>query len=345
MKNYIFLFSILAVVMSSCADDDSIIKTEEERVSVIKDLFEHNFTPTIENYFGRDHVGTVTNRSSSLSGDWIHEYDDEGRLYKSQLYEKYPQRILKEIIFSLYNKDANKVKLQVITYNYFTFTTYDHGNFELRFNEDFLLKGISQEFENGPTEIVDFEELNSNNWISLLKYQHIPGYVGYDYDAMGNILMYTVYDKDLNISSTVKYTYTDFGDLESYYFKNTHNNFSTVNYFYRSDNTLDRFEGVFNFGQENIGISTFIYEADESYSKEITEYENGKREITNYKGEEIIKEYYEINEKLAEVYGYFFSESLGKYYLKEYQKYDENGALYYTEYYDEEGNVIETIYE
>jgi hypothetical protein len=330
--------------MSSCSDDDSIIETETENLTGTKNLIELNFIPTIENYFSKDR-GTVTYRSSTRSGNWIHKFDDKGRLLKSELLEKYPSRILKEIIFSDYDSEENKVSLNVTTFNYFTLARLDSESYELIFDESYILKSITSKYENEPGEVTVFEKLDDNKRIVLLKNGLIDEYVGYEYDEQGNILKYIVYDTELVVKSTVTYTYTEFGDLESYFFQNTQGEFSEADYFYRSDNTLERLEGSFDYGSENAGNNLFTYANDESYIKRITDYENGESEIYINNGEQIIVEYYQSYEKLAHVYEYSFSESEGKFYLVKYEKYDENGDLDYIEYYDEDGNVTETVNE
>ncbi len=343
MKKFIFLFSILLTALS-CSNDDSMIKTETENLTGTKDLIELNFIPTIENFFSKD-LGTLTYRSSTRAGEWIHELDEMGRLHKSQLFEKYPERILIEIIFTDYDSEANKVELQTTTYNYFTLDRSENKSYELIFDENYVLNEIIKKDDIDPAVRIVLEKLDDNKRIVQMRDRGINESVGYEYDEQGKILKYMVYDNQLVEKSSVTYTYTEFGDLKSYYFQNTQGFFSRADYFYRSDNTLERLEGTFDYGSENVGNSLFTYSNDESYLKRVTDYENGESEIYINNGEQIIFEYYQSNEKLGYVYQYSFSGSDDEFYLEEYKEYDEDGNLIYTEYYDEDGNVTETIYQ
>lgn len=342
MKNHIFLWCILLGLISSCSNDDSITKTEREIFIETKDLIELNFIPTIENYFSKDLIGTVANRSSSLSGKWIHKFDEKGRLMMSQLFEKYPNRILKEILYSDYDIGSSKVNLEVNVFNYYTLAIHDPNFYQLNFDKSYTLKGISSNIND--VNLV-FLELDDNKRITLMKNQHIAGFVGYEYDSQGNIIKCIVYDEDLLVKSTFEYAYTGFGDLKSYYFQNTEGNFGWANCFYRNNNTLKRLEESFDHGSDYIGKSVFTYSNNEANLKRITDYENGRREIVLNYGEKMIQEYYTTNKKLEYVYRYRFSYNKREFYLEEHEKYDGNGELDYTKYYSEDGNVVKIVYE
>lgn len=343
MKNHIFLCCTLLSVFSSCSDDSN-IKTEREIFIETKNLMELNFIPTIESYFGKDQIGTAANRSSSLSGLWIHQFDGKGRLIMSQLFEKYPNRILKEILYSDYDIETFKVNLEVHVFNYYTFVTYAPEFVTLNFDKSYIIKGISLNIPDGGSigETV-FEELNDNKWVTLVMTENY--YLGYEYDAQGNILKYISYDENLLVKSTVDYTYTEFGDLKSYYFQNTEGNFAKAECLYRIDNTLERIEESFDYGNDFVGKSELSYSFNETDLKRITDYENGSREIHFNYGDQIVREYYTIHDKLGGIYKYRLSENGRKFYLEEYENYDENGELEYTEFYDDDGNLTETVYE
>lgn len=343
MKNHIFLCCTLLAVFSSCSDDSN-IKTEREIFIETKNLIELNFLPTFENYFGKD-FGTIANKSSSLAGNWIHEFDENGKLIKSQFFEKHPNRILREITFSDYDSEENKVNFQLKIYNYFTLIKYEPLSYKLFFEEDYTLKSVKSILDNDSTPGLVFEKLDENKRIVLMKDGLIDEHIGYEYDNQGRISKYIIYDSELKIKSTVDYTYNEQGDLKTYFFKNNSGSSSNAENFYRSDNTLEKMEQSFNYELVLPGEILLTYSEDESFLKKVTEYENGEIEIIIYDGQQITEEYYVSFEKLSEVYIYKFSSSNENYYLEEYKKYDGNGNLEYTEIYDEDGNLTETVYE
>ena len=343
MRNYIFLCSTVLVVLFSCSEDSN-IKTEKEIAIETKKLFELNFLPTLENYFGKDQ-GTIAYKSSSLAGNWVHEFDDNDKLTKSQFYENHPSRILREIVFSDYDSDLNKVNFQLKIYNYFTLAKYEPLSYTMFFEEDYTLKSFKSMLDNDSTPGIVFEELDENKRIVLMKDGVIDEKIGYEYDGQGRISKYIIYDSGMNVKSTVDYSYNGQGDLKTYNFQNNTGSSSTSENFYRSDNTLERMEQSFDYGLGVPGEILLTFGEDESFLKKVTQYDNGEIEIVIYDGPQITEEYYVSLEKLLEVYIYKLSSNNENYYLEEYKKYDENNNLEYTEYYDEQGNVTETIYE
>ena len=351
MKVYIFLCSILLAVLSSCSNDDSVTTTEPINSQEIKALIELNFIPTIENYFSKDR-GSNTYRSSTLSGNWQHEFDEEGRLIKSELFEKYPERILVMLVFSDYDMVANKVNLLVTRFNYFSLTVFAPEILVLNFHENLTLKSITHQFEDGMDESIVLQEMDEKKRITLLSWSIMDEIIGYEYDEIigyqyneaGNISKYSVYDANMTLKSSVDYTYTESGDLNSYHFENVGGSFSDAEYFYRSDNTLERMEESFNLNSEEIGNAVSIYTEDEAYKTKTTNYENGTREVITYDGELYIEEHFNSNLILIKVYKYKFIEIKGRYWIREFEQYDEFGNLEYTEYYDEDGNLTDTVY-
>ena len=357
--------------MLSCSDDDSATISEEERFNQTKALIELNLLPTIENYFARDN-GTTTYRSASLAGTWKHEYDREGRLRRSLMYEIFPSRLLKKIAFSEYANNNLQMKIEVSTYTYYSiFPKLEKKHWNLVLNEDFTPNSIIWKEGN---IIENFEELNSNKWVTKLGKRIYDGTLiwttNYEYDEKGNVVKYnTTYPDDEIIDANVDYTYTDWGDLLSYHFENSHGDFSKADYFYRSDNTLERLEESFDYRIKPAGENIYLYDENEALLKQTSNYDDGSRIIIDYNHDAgyIISTSYSENENISEIFNYlalpeeqrYFLSSFEKYlngilgsiefynsdYVKEKKEfYNETGILIYTEYYDEEGNITDTVY-
>jgi hypothetical protein len=335
------MYGIVFVILCSCSDADSEIVMDQDKFPQTHELIKTNFLPTFENYFGRD-LGTITYRSASLSVEWIHEYDEEGKLFKSQMFEKQPYRILKEVIFSDYDLERTQVMIQVKNYNYYSLSVHQPEFYKLNLTINYSIKDLLfTEYPNA-----NFSEFYGQKWVKEIRFINQEGQGLYSseyiYDENGKILVYNAYNSEGVLDSTVEYTYTAFGDPKSYSFRNTQGELSTVNYFYREDMTLERLEESYTNDDET-GLRTITYTDDEAYKSHITNRNDGSKTIKNYFDEEVIEENYGSNENLIEVYKYRFNEY--KYYLEIYEYYDENGDLEYTEYYDENGNVTETVYE
>lgn len=334
----------MLTVISSCSDDAvSVSIPEPINFEETKALIELNFIPTIENYFSKDN-GTNTYRSSTLSGNWHHDFDDEGKLIKSQLFDKYPERILVELVYSAYDMDANKVSLEVKRFNYFSLTVPSLESLVLNFNKNFILKSITRKFENGPDETIVVQRMNENNLITLLNYGFMNTITGYEYDEAGNITKYSVYDANLLLKSSVDYTYTDFGNINSYHFENVGGSYSDAAYFYRNDNTLEKMEEFFDLSEEEVGNAVSIYTEYEAYRMKTINYQDGRKEVLSYNGELYTEEYFNSNQVLSKVSKYKFSETRGYYLLYEFEQYDDSGNLDYTIYYDEQGDITDTVY-
>lgn len=362
--------------MPSCSEDDSFIQAESENLTGTKDLFELNFIPTFENYFGRD-IGSSTYKSASLAVEWRHEYDEEGRLIKSTMYEIYPSRVLKEITFSEYSTDDLEVKIEVNTYTYFsTFPNVYKENSTLVLNEDFSPSVIITE---DGYESRSFDELNSDKWVTKLGYSVNNGSLlwttNYEYDEKGNVTKYsTTYHQYEITEASVDYTYTDWGDPLSYHFQNAESKFSEVEYFYREDRTLERLEETFDFSAEDGGKQIFLYNENESFLNKTTNYNNGSKTIVDYDHEagKITQKKYAQDNNLTDIYIYLLLPEGENYFLSTHESYlngiirsikyfkiqlnntendivkwefyDENGNLEYTKFYDEDGNYTETVY-
>lgn len=394
MKRYFLLSSLVWLILIACSKDDAELQelnldddSELQKVNLDDDselqevnpddnfsLFETNFLPTFTNYYGRDN-GSHAYRSASLAVKWDHEYDDQGRLIKSTMYEKFPSRILKEISFLDYSSDNLEVNIQVEIRTYFlNFPNVYTFNSRLQLNEDFSINRIiprNSEGEYSDGHYLSFDEFNSQKWVT--KVGDIVGgdkklwTTNYEYDEEGNVTRYyTTYEYEM-ADANVDYTYTYFGDPKTYYFQNEKGTFSKVNYYYREDNTLERLEEDFDWGNGDTGKNIYIYTHEEAFQEKITTKEDGSQTIVRYEyfeGETIVK-YYDGDGVISDTFQYLMNNEIR--YLSAHEKYqngilrskeyfdidcdlikkeffDENGVLEYTEYYDEGGNYTHTEY-
>lgn len=374
MKRYVLLSSLVYIFLLACSPEEEANTPSGDEVQSLSwkensDLIQANFLSTFTNYYGRDNIGTYTYRGASLAVEWEHTYDEEGRLLKSIMYEKYPTRVLKEISFSDYSSDNSKINIQISTYNYFlTFQDVSIDSCTLQLKNDFSLDRII--YEDGGYR--SFDELNSQGFVTKLGEVTPNGTkiwtTNYEYDQEGNATKYyTTYHQYSMQEASVDYTYTDFGDPKSYHFQNEAGLFSKVEYFYREDNTLERLEESFDFGNDDAGTRRYFYTNDEAFSEIIIDYDNGAKTLINYDHNlgKITERYYTIDGNLSEVYNHLLVPEDQRYYLATIEKYldglinsikyfdtdndimkeefyDENGVLNYIEYYDENGNYTHT---
>ena len=369
MRN-LFFWGVLIFILSSCNQDNSDSVAEGIGQTDVKSLIEANFLPTYTNYYGRD-IGSHTFRSASLAVDWTHEYDNFGRLIKSTMYDRYPSRILKEISFSEYSSDNLEMQVKIENIQYFsTFPNIYTEYYSMKLNEDYSLSMIISE-EGG--EMQTFDELNSQKWVTKLGEVTPTGTklwtTNYEYDQVGNLTKYySTYHENYIQDAVVDYTYSNFGDPKSYHFQNEEGNFSIVEYFYREDNTLERLEENFNWGNENAGNNLYRYTEDEAFLEKLTNYEDGSKKVINYDHSEgvIVEKDFGPQGLISNIYTYLLMEEF--YFLATHEVYlngiiesiqfynsdnkpikkefyDNNGDLEYTEYYDEDENVTDTVYE
>ncbi len=351
MRQIKLLFVPVFLFLASCSDspEDLNVQGEVTNSGVFlksTELLTSNFLPTFTSYYGRDH-GTSTNRSSSLASEWIHEYDDD-KLVKSSFFELFPYRILKEVTY-LDIVDDHKLNYEIKEYRYYSRLYSITNTYELTFDDNLNIERI------GDAGTI-LKELSDEGWVTKINTVTPDGYIvyqtGYEYDEQGNILKYISYDTPGTITSTVDYSYNENGDPLSYHFQNDVGAEARAEYYYREDNTLERMEGEYNYGDDDFGTEIFTYSLEERFSKKITNKGDGLKEVVTYTDDEFAVEYYEEDNLLNEVYVYYIQDE--SYFLKMHKEYvngvihtikyyDADGDLEYTEYYDENGNLTETV--
>ncbi|GAA4325576.1 hypothetical protein GCM10023115_40270 [Pontixanthobacter gangjinensis] len=319
--------------------------------------FAFNFLPTFTNYFGKDNNSYVY-KGSSLALNWIHEFNDEGVLIGSTAYEKYPDRVLFKYKFYNYDNSLLKVDLEIIRYNYNSYSDPSRQFFTINYNEEFIIQEVIPQELTWNTTV--FKELNDSKWIIRAEAYNRDGDFKYedkfDYDQDGNLLNLTRITPNGDQIFSADYTYTAFGDLETYKYTNA-DGFRNRIYNYRENKTLEKFESTFSGGTDQMEFNE-----DEGYQNWTSWYDDGETIIYTYGEEKVEMDYY--NDVLYYVYYYRFEEGFGysgypykwewfedgilrerytldeNYNQKSYEYFYDNGNLEYKDVYDEEGNWI-----
>ncbi len=322
------------------------LNAQEKTISLLKsnEFLSSNFLPTFTNYYGRD-AATSTYRSASLASEWVHEYDEQGKLVKSSFFELYPYRLLKEIKYL--GLADHELKYELTSYSYYGMEYSRTETYELTMDDQMNINMISRGEE--------FIKLNEQGWVTLIHDVASNGNVnyktGYEYDENGKVLKYLSYDISGTHYATVEYTYNETGDPLSYHFQNIYGAEIKVDYFYREDNTLERLEEEYYNDEEDFGSQIFTYTPGEKYATLTTKTGDGVTKVKTFTEDEYIVELFE-NEVLSQVAVYKILDSgylisLHKIYLNgrlhKIEYYDDNGELNYTEYYDENGELTKTV--
>ena len=338
--------------------------------------FTLNFLPTFTNYFGRDNI-TFVYGNSSLALNWVHEFDAEGNLIKSQAYEKYPTRILYEYNFSNYDLNSRTVDLDIKLYNYSNYDLYTNQIYTIEFDENYFFKEINP--QNLNSNSLHFKEFSPEKWVTKIEIYSPENELkvsrSMTFDEKGKVISEILLNPAGSQISSKTFTYTDFGDPKTFDYFKTEDDFDNKVYSYRDDNTLEFYENTFEDGNDRMEFNE-----EEKYTQWTLSYDNSYQVIYNYSSEEkieqeyydgiltykyyyrfeagfgfsgypykwewfedgILRERYTLNENYKqESYEFFYDNGNLEY--KDF--YDEDGNWIYTEYYDEEGNLIETKYQ
>lgn len=298
-----------------------------------------NFLPTFTNVYSPDNKAV----------NWIHYFDGEGKLIKSEKFEKYPSRILSEYTFSNYSEENSEVSIGIKNYNY-SIRPAKNFSYEtnLQLDENYFFKGIfrfSEEYQALFKTV--FLEFTQEGWPTITRSFTIPvegeekSYkTERDFDEIGfatEIRSYNYYDTHY---ATELRTATSFGEIKK---AGEADGSGYIEYFYREDNTLERHEVVYE--DENNGFHHYYeYEEDESISKiSRIDNDNSWKEFRYCIGGYTTREEIYRYEVLHEIRYYEIIDNQS--YKTKTEHYDDNGELEYTVYFDQSGNVTDTIYE
>ncbi|MCH4824254.1 hypothetical protein ML462_13840 [Gramella lutea] len=300
-----------------------------------KATFTLNFLPTFTNYYSRDNTAV----------NWVHEFDEQGRLVKSRKYEKYPSRIIAEYHLSDYDEVSNLARIDINHYDYSRYPFGHQFTYKLEIDDEFFFRGtiIAHQDRNSENRInfIDYTELG---WVKKVesKYNRAEGQTNiniteYDYTEKGFVVKMKKYNEANDLISSFQRTQTDFGEI-----KTETSEMSYIEKFYRIDNTLEKVEVYRDLG--DIKFET-IYEYDdlEVLKSIITNMDDGDKRISHYEEGYLV---YSIEFKSGLIERKIFYSLGEEHYIKVKEEYyDDNGELKYTVYYDQSGNVTDTIYE
>ena len=301
-----------------------------------QNLFNLNFVTIFSNYFGPNtHIN-----------QWLHEFDGNGRLIKSSLYEKYPFRISNEFIFS--NYQDNTVNFQMISYYYKRASEPQKQEFTATFNDDYII----QKFENNytgynPTPYTVIKKLTTKNFIENIENldsdEVLVGSENFEYNSEDFLTKVLNYGPADNLLAEKDITYTEFGDVEKELTKRPDGTYFLYNYFYRADHTLESLEWEVVLSNSDTYV---IQEFDENEMllKDTTsqEFEDGitQKTIELYESGILISSEWIYN-GVKKQYTTYKLDGSGGSYLSTMENYDENGNLISKTCYNIDGNEIE----
>lgn len=307
---------------------------EVEGESSVDDLF----IPAIQSmYGGRGGV------------EWVHEYDANGTLIKSMLYELHPHRLLWEFNYNSYNESGLPHEVESIYYR-----QNDPSALQLEFTfSDHKINIITTYDDNGNFRykqlVTDFDSAN-----------RITGSISLDENDEFISRTITQFDSQGRIENTVTYS-SESGTSEEDIIRrdvNSYNSFGEIHtskqliegvereleYIYRDDKTLQKLKSV---TYEDVPIfQTIEYDEDENrtfsiiiqgdYRTEYTFFEDGLPHIVSSYYHDFLYRVITYNEDRSSEWK-FIEESDNSYRI-EYK--DPSGNIYKTEYYNSDGELI-----
>lgn len=304
------------------------------------------FIPAIESWTSRPRT----------SLHWVHETDSNGKLVKSSMYEKYPNRLLSEYTYLTYNEFD-----QPTGYDQEFFYKSGNGSQiskrEVVYSEDHRINSLQYYNEDGTKGTrIDFASYNEFNRVTeSLHYDKDENFLRrevYESNEDGNNLTKTIYtsisgDDEANILESNSYTYTSFGDLDTRTANHQTYGLQEYEYTYREDNTLeesiktsvdilDRPRTDHHYYDEQELTTRLVITVGDFVSDYVEFYDNGdpKKAETYYNG--FLYEIVEWNEDGSSIWTTINEEDES--YKIEYK--DADGTITNTEYFTPEGNMI-----
>lgn len=346
MKNVKFyLFIVIAIGMSSCSEGDLNGKSGTD--PAIEELVSSNFIPTIESWNSLPHSAV----------EWDHEFNNEGKLVKSIMFEKYPRRILWELTYL--NHNENQLPLEYKK-TYFSFgEQVNMFTWDIRYTEDGTIEALTAFKDGSYSHEYSFPVLDEKNRVKSSLYFDTTGEfiyrTAYEYGQDGNHKRVTRLGSEFGSGDMLEkwdYNYNNFGDREYTQYINMETGSTTeFTHFYREDFTLKSTESISNSegSPEIIYITDFdeeertIYQIV-TYGEQKWEYfsyfPNGDVEILEYYfGDELIwvQTYHEDRTSVRKIFNYENGT-----YMVEYR--DSEGTVFKVEFYDSNDNLLNTEY-
>jgi hypothetical protein len=282
--------------------------------------------------------------------EWIHEYNDEGLLIKSSMYERYPYRLISEFTYS--NHWGPGFPFIIHRTNYYqgnvtqniSELTYSNDNINSILTQDasgnFISKAFLIEYdaENRVTEVLRYDENDNFTDRSVRQY-----------NSEGKVEVLIIYSSETgtteaDIIRREYNTYTSFGEIHiSRQLINGANR--ELEYFYRENNTLmegrvvdldeDPLRYTINrFDENEVRISSTTIQGD--YRTEVVSYFTDLHpRIIHYYNGDVLYRTITYNEDRSSEWK-IIEEDLS--YRIEYK--DPAGNIYKTEYYNAAGELI-----
>ena len=301
-----------------------------------QNLYNLNFVTIFSNYFGPNRKIT----------HWLHEFNDNGKLSKSILYEKYPFRILNEFVFSNYQN--GKVDFENISYSYEKVLAPDKREHKAYYDENFII----EKFENmstgyNPTPYSVLKELNSENFVGIIEQLDPEGILvlskDFEYNSDNMIIKVINNDSANNLLSEKKITYNEFGDLKTENTVRPDETYFLFNYFYRGDNTLESLKWEVKASNSETSVLQ-EFDENETLLKDTTNqiFVNGntQKTIEYYQNGILISLEWYVDRVIKQI-SYFQPDGNGDSFLYKIEEYSFDGVLDKIKIYNAEGEIIE----
>ncbi|WP_373059610.1 hypothetical protein [Zunongwangia sp. H14] len=328
----------------------------EEYVS--EDMVYTQFLPVLESW--------VHHNYPPNSVSWIHSTDENGKIISSSLFENIPSRKLAQYNYTTYSEEYPGVPTEA-EYTFYNNFNYSLSNAVATSQRKFLLKdtglaGMQEILENTSREI-EFISIEDEGQISEAGFYTInPDGSNkeflrreiYTFDENGNNASKSLYISHAGTGGlTTRYTFTykQFGDLDKIYQEGPGNLSQTTSYYYRDNHSLEnRMVEAVNQGvvsrlteyiyDENEKISEYYITEGEWRSEYLEFFENGDFKTVNTYYQDWLQEEITVNENRSSVWLIRDIDMSGSYRV-EYK--DADGNITKTEYYDDNGQWLETL--
>jgi hypothetical protein len=261
---------------------------------------------------------------------WIHEFDSQGRISSSKVYWKYPMELLYIYTYSEYNAQgypqlysSDRIRKDGSV----AWTLY----FYLTYSQDAVVSSIAYNggLDYSPSYRWEIEEFDSKMRVTeLVTYSNdeAGSRQTFEFDDQTNYERFEIISLNGNgVNRVHEYYYTDFGAVSlSKTYQDDY--YSESKKFYRENYTLEK---QINLEQRSSqpDETTIIYQDEERFV---------------YKREEFSADFlFQLTERNTDGSSKttIYDEEDGSYYI-EYR--DTNNQKYKTEYYDSEGNLVDT---
>lgn len=313
-----------------------------------EDLTFEYFIPVLETY----------NSFPRTALNWVHETDNNGKLIKSYMYERRPNRLIHEITYHTWNEYNQPTSFDRV---FFKNGVINQSNrVKTKYNEDHQ---VSEYAYYAPADAPVASNTNKfvafdaqNRVTEMHYYDHNGSFVLRDIFVLndaGNKLLETRYSTQTGENKEdmlyqVEYAYNEAGEIKDRFGFDARGEFD-YDYFYRDNyvleklvRTLTRDDGTVRediyFYDENESLNRLLITVGDYVSDYVSFYENGDPHVVETYYKDFLYEIITYAEDGSSVWKTISQEDNS--YKLEYK--DADGNIYRTEFYDAEGNLIST---